>query len=46
MKRYHPFHGDGHIGALVIRIGLGGILSYKYDKEPPQNPILIMKAPT
>ena len=25
------------IGALIIRIGLWGILYYTYNKEPPQN---------
>ena len=30
-----------NIGALIIRIGLGGI---RYYNEEPQNPILIIKA--
>ena len=28
-----------HVGALIIRIGLGGILHYSYFSEFPQNPI-------
>ena len=38
------------IGTLTVRVvfffflGGGGILYYKYNKEPPQNPILIIKA--
>ena len=35
----------GNVGALIIRIGLGGIFYYNYNKESPQNPILIIKAP-
>ena len=37
--------GEYTIGALIIRIGFWGILYYSYNKEPPQNPILIIKAP-
>ena len=25
-----------NIGALIIRIGFGGLLCYNYNKEPPQ----------
>ena len=25
-----------NVGALILRIGLLGILYYKYDKEPPK----------
>ena len=34
-----------NIGALIIRIGFGGILYYNHNKEP-QNPRLIIKALT
>ena len=34
-----------HPGALIIRIGFGGIFYYSCNKEP-QNPILSIKAPT
>ena len=34
-----------NIGALIIRIGFGGLLCYNRNKEPPQHPILIIKAP-
>ena len=36
---------SGNVGAFIIRMGFGGILNYRYHKEP-QNPILIIKAPT
>ena len=29
-----------NVGALILRIGLGGRLYYNYYKEPPQSPIL------
>ena len=32
-----------NVGALLIRIGIGGILYYNHNKEPPK-PILIIKA--
>ena len=36
-----------NIGALIIRMGLGGILHYKYNLiRNPSDPILIVKAPT
>ena len=35
-----------NIGAFIIRIGFGSRLYYNYYKEPPQNPILTIKAPT
>ena len=35
------------IGALINKTGCGGILYYDHvNKEPPQNPILVAKAPT
>ena len=27
---------SGNIGALIIRIGFGGIIYYNYNKEPPK----------
>ena len=40
---FSPTHPT--IEALIIRIGFWGPLYYNYNKEP-QNPILIIKAPT
>ena len=34
------------LGALIIRIGFGGILYYTYNNKKPPNPILIIQAPT
>ena len=34
------------IRALIIRIGFGSKLCYNCNKEPPQNPILIVEAST
>ena len=32
------------MGALILRMGFGGIRCSKYNKKP-QNPILVIKAP-
>ena len=29
-------HENNHIGAVIIRMGLGGILHYRYNNEPPK----------
>ena len=36
---------QNNIEALIIRIGFGGMFYEKYLMEPPQNPILFVKAP-
>ena len=33
------------VRALIIRIGFGGTIYYKYNKEPPKR-LITMKAPT
>ena len=40
----HLLRAGFNVGALIIRIGFGGISYCNYNKEPP-NPILIIKAP-
>ena len=30
-----------NVGALIIRIGFGGIIYYNYDKEPPKIVLVI-----
>ena len=44
--QWQPASLNPTMGALIIRIGFGGILYSTYHEEPPQNPILtIFPAP-
>ena len=45
-QQYLGLRCQSNIGALIIRIGFGGILYYSSNKDPPPNPILVINAPT
>ena len=43
-ETFRSLHFDPNIGALIVRIGFGGILYYSSNTEPPK--LLIIEAPT